>query len=355
MQALFGDLCSESHFDHDRQLKVRLESRNNGDVPFGSRKRKREDQQETQETENSHDVYETADGSIDRHAVELGLLKPASKGCTSSGSCHISKRTGKVLMAQMNPNSAVDEQDAHIDTSAHAGSISSEPAHKGPLPPLDTVPNPGRIFGNAGGSSFIEVIENRETCSSSNSRLQAIKKAFEDMNPGINTCSGSPIYISDEVRVVHEQDGLPEEDSQHQTNQCCVPDAIAKATGEAESQWSLTTSAFESQRPPDDTQNRELLGFQLDGAFPDRTELLRHRDDSGNSFDGVPQNRVDSEPMTQTTPSPAESKSRRLYAIKEAYRSARRCLLDGADIGSWEDLGLRSVGRKGHIEEELEL
>ena len=347
MQALFGDLCTESHFDHDQQLRARLEGR----------KRKREDQQESQESqesENGHDADETADRLVDMRAVEVRLLRQAIKGCTGEGTCLVTKGTGNVLTAEMNPKSAVNE-DGHIDVSVPAGSNSSEVTHKGSLPRVDTVQNPNRTLGNTRRPSSDDLTQNEETCSPPNTRLQAIKKAFERMNPGVDTISRGPVYISDEAHVVHGQDGLPGEDPRYQTKRCCVQDAIAaETTGEAESQLTLTTSAFESQRSLEDTQDSRPLGFQLDGAL-DRTEPLRHRGDSGNPFDIVPHNRVDSENKALTTPIPAEQKSRRLYAIKEAYRAARRCLLDGADAGSWEDLDLRSVGRKGHIEEEMEL
>jgi len=95
------------------------------------------------------------------------------------------------------------------------------------------------------------------------------------------------------------------------------------------------------------------LGLQLDGTSEDQNGLLWHNDHSGSGSHDVPQNIPDGENMAKAAPSRAASM--RMYAIKEAYRAARRCLQDGADVGRWEDLSLRSVGRKGHIEEEIEL
>ncbi|KAK4939573.1 hypothetical protein LTR10_020179 [Elasticomyces elasticus] len=44
----------------------------------------------------------------------------------------------------------------------------------------------------------------------------------------------------------------------------------------------------------------------------------------------------------------------RMWARMEAYNAARRCLVVN-DARNWDDLSLRSVGRKGHDEEEVEL
>ena len=157
----------------------------------------------------------------------------------------------------------------------------------------------------------------------------------------------------DKVIVIQEQDGPPKEASDTQKHESSVQEALGQVNAEPESQLSLATSAFESQQHLDDSQDHELLGLKLDGTLEDQSELLRHNDHSGNGSHAVPQNIADGENMTKVAPSRAASM--RMYAIKEAYRAARQCLQDGADVGRWEDLSLRSVGRQGHIEEEVEL
>ena len=224
MQTLFGDLCSESYFIHDRMLRSRLQDRNEGDETGVSRKRKREDQQDTQDSGSIHEACETANGSFERHVTEAGLVNPLNR-----------RRTSEDLL----------QSDLH--------------------------------------------------------------------------------------------------------------DSAVEVTDEPESEMSLATSAFESQPLPEDPQDRGLSGLQLDGISQDQTELLRHKEHSRNALGAVSNSKADPE-NTTVVRSPVDAQtSMRKYAIKEAYRAARRCLLDGADTGGWEDLSLRSVGRRGHTEAEIEL
>jgi hypothetical protein len=195
--------------------------------------------------------------------------------------------------------------------------------------------------------------EDEESYSSPNTRLEAIKSAFEAITRSSDMNSSDTSRPLDKVMVIQEPDGPPREASDTQKQGSSVQEALAQVNAEPESQLSLATSAFESQQNLDDSQDRELLGLQLDGTSENQNELLRHDDHSGNGSHAVPQNVADGENMTKATPSRVASM--RMYAIKEAYRAARRCLQDGADIGRWDDLSLRSVGRKGHIEEEIEL
>ncbi|EXJ89836.1 hypothetical protein A1O3_02903 [Capronia epimyces CBS 606.96] len=51
---------------------------------------------------------------------------------------------------------------------------------------------------------------------------------------------------------------------------------------------------------------------------------------------------------------PGDQEQLRRYARMEAYQAARHCLLRN-DSSQWDDLCLRSVGRRGHEEEEIEL
>lgn len=51
---------------------------------------------------------------------------------------------------------------------------------------------------------------------------------------------------------------------------------------------------------------------------------------------------------------PTDHKSRKAAGRKEAYRLARRGILS-SDSGEWDDLNIRSIGRRGHSEDELEL
>lgn len=51
--------------------------------------------------------------------------------------------------------------------------------------------------------------------------------------------------------------------------------------------------------------------------------------------------------------SPAQSRSPRIHARISAYQAAKASL--SGDSMAWEDLGIRSVGYDGHVEEEVEL
>jgi DNA cross-link repair 1C protein len=319
MQTLFGDLCSERYFNYDRRLRARLQVRSNKDETAGIRKRKREDQQETQESESSHQAYRTANGSFEVHTTEAGLL-----------------------------NTAACKRGSHDDAFAHAGAGPGELAQALEVRPANLIQPPSQILQNPGSTSFIHLTEGEEPHSSSGARLEAIKSAFEAITRGSNMNSSDSSRPSDKVTVNQEQDSLPGEVSDMPKHESAVQEGLAQVDAEPESQLSLTTSAFEPH--PDDSQDRELSGLQLDGTSENQNGLLRHHYHAGNGPHAVPQNTAEGKNMTKAGIAPM-----RMYAIKEAYRAARRCLQDGADVGRWDDLSLRSVGRKGHIEEEIEL
>jgi hypothetical protein len=354
MKALFGDLCSETRFDHDRRLRMRLQERDDGAEISFNKKRKREDQQGTQESESSHEVYETANGSFEMQ-TQARPSNPGTRRRISEDLSHVTKEAEQKLTADVKPNCSMDKGKSHVDVSVQSGANPSEPAQADKFPHVNPVRGPSRILGNPRGSSFNDLTEDEELPSPPNARLDAIKSAFEAMTRGSEMTPSNFSRPSDERIVIQGQEGLSKEAPDNQTIQSGLKDAVVEVTGEFESQLSLATSAFESQPRPEDAKGCELSGLELDGASHDETEHPRQNDHSGNASDAVPQNRADAEDTTKTMPPPAAQTSIRKYAIKEAYRAARRCLLDGADVGSWEDLNLRSVGRKGHIEEEIEL
>jgi DNA cross-link repair 1C protein len=337
MQALFGDLCSGSYFEHDRQLKARMQERNARDETAGGKKRKRENQQDTQESESSHDAYEIASGSFGMHATEAGLSNRGAMRRAGEDAGHVIQKARQKLTAHVTTNCLVDERDSHVDKSAHAGADASKPAEADKLLAAYSIQGRPRMFGTPEGSSFIDLTEDEDPRSPPTVRLEAIKSAFEAMTRGGDSNPSNVSRRSAEMTVNQDQD------------------VVAGVTGEPESQLSLATSAFESQSRLYDRQDRGLSELQLDGTSQDRTELQLYNEFSRNAPDLVHQNGQVAENTTNPTPSSAGQKSIRMYAIKEAYRAARRCLLDRGDVGSWQDLSLRSVGRKGHIEEEVEL
>lgn len=353
MQTLFGDLCSESYFNHDRQLRTRLQVGSDEDETAGNRKRKREDQHETQESESNHQAYQTANGSFEMHTTEAGLSNTAKRGPPDENLSHVTSKARQKQTADVKATFSMDKRDSHDNISAHAGAGPRELAQAPELCPANLVQEPSRILQNPGGMSFIDLTEDEEPHSPPSARLEAIKSAFEAITRGSEMNSSDSFRPLDKVMVIQEQDGPPREASDKQKHESSVQEALPQVNAEPESQLSLATSTFESQQHLDDSQNRELLGLQLDGTSENQNELLRHNGHFGNGSHAVPQTIADRDNMTKAGPSRVGPM--RMYAIKEAYRAARRCLQDGADVGRWEDLSLRSVGRKGHIEEEIEL
>ena len=353
MQTLFGDLCSESYFNYDRQLRTRLQVGSDEDETAGNRKRKREDQHETQESESSHQAYQTANGSFEMHTTEAGPSNTAKWGPPGENLSHVTSKARQKQTADVKATFSMDKRDSHDDISAHAGASPRELAQAPELCPANLVQEPSRILQNPGGMSFIDLTEGEEPHSPPSARLEAIKSAFEAITRGSEMNSSDSSRPLDKVMVTQEQDGPPREASDKQKHESSVQEALAQVNAEPESQLSLATSTFESQQHLHDSQDRELLGLQLDGTSENQNELLRHNGHSGNGSHAVPQTIADGDNMTKAGPSRVGPM--RMYAIKEAYRAARRCLQDGADVGRWDDLSLRSVGRKGHIEEEIEL
>ena len=117
-----------------------------------------------------------------------------------------------------------------------------------------------------------------------------------------------------------------------------------------DTQSSLGTSAFESQ---------EYRTSRLDSGGASSREV-EQIEQARQSRSGGEIERVDREPVSTTAKSTspsgmaAQKHSMRLRARKEAYRAAKKCLME-SDPGGWDDLNLRSVGRKGHSEAETEL
>jgi hypothetical protein len=355
MQTLFGDLCSGTYFQQDRQLKARVQERNERDGTVGSKKRKREDQQDTQERESSHEAYETASDSFGMHATEAGLSNRGAMRRTGEDAGHVIQNASQRLTADVKTNCLVDERDSHVDKSAHAGAGASKPAEADKPPPAPPIQGHPRIIGTPRGSSFVDLTEDEIPHPPPTVRLEAIKSAFEAMTRAGGSNPSNLSRRSAEVTMNEEPSTLLKENSKQQIVESGIHGAVAEVTGEPESQLSLATSAFESQSRWYDTQDRELSELQRDGTTQDRTELQQYDEFSRNASDVIHQNGEAAENTTNPTASSAGQKSIRMYAIKEAYRAARRCLLDGGDVGSWEDLSLRSVGRKGHVEEEIEL
>ena len=90
MQELFGDLCSGVKFEHDKEIREVVKERRKHEEPTrsltGNKKRKREENQETQQTEPSDDVYETAEdstGATDREASRKPALRSPPNHVTS--------------------------------------------------------------------------------------------------------------------------------------------------------------------------------------------------------------------------------------------------------------------------------
>jgi len=353
MQTLFGDLCSERYFNYDRQLRMRLQVRVDEGETAGNRKRKREDQQETQESESSNQAYQTANGSFEMHTTEARLSDTAKWGPTGENLSHVTGKARQKQAANVKAAFSMDKRDSHDDISAYASAGPRQPAQAPELRPAHPVQEPSRILKNPGGTSSIGMTEDNEPHSPPDARLEAIKSAFEAITRGSDMNSSDTSRPLEQVMVIQEQDRPSREASDTQKHESSVQEALPQVNAEPESQLSLATSAFDSQQHLDNSQDRELLGLQLDGTSEDQNGLLWHNDHSGNGSHDVPQNIPDGENMAKAAPSRAALM--RMYAIKEAYRAARRCLQDGADVGMWEDLSLRSVGRKGHIEEEIEL
>jgi hypothetical protein len=316
----------------------------------GNRKRKREDQHETQESESSYQTYQTANGSFEMHTTEVGLSNTANWGSPGENSSHVTSKARQKQMVDVKTTFSVDKQDSRDDISAHAGAGPRELARAPELHPVNLIQEPSQILQNPGGTSFIDLTKDEEPHSPLGARLGAIKSAFEAITRGSDMNSSDSSCSLDRVMVVQEQDGPPREASDTQRHESSV---LVLMSAEPESPLSLATSTFESQQYLDDSQDHGLLGPQLDGTSENQNGLLQHSGHSGNGSHAVSQNIADGEDVTKAAPSRVAPM--RMYAIKEAYRAARRCLQDGADVGRWEDLSLRSVGRKGHTEEEIEL
>ena len=131
-------------------------------------------------------------------------------------------------------------------------------------------------------------------------QLQAIRDAFRDINGGSD--------------IITENTGSKARDKS-------VP--IPDDEPDQDSQCTLSTSAFDSQPPHEGNQHVA----RLDGT--DEAE--------GHARQIQPK-----EQLTRVT--------RRVSAYKAA-----RDRLKGDDIGSWEDLNVRSSGKRGHTDEEMKL
>ena len=329
MKTLFGDLCSENCFEHDRQLRTRLEEKKDRDEMEGGKKRKREDQHDTQESESSREAYETAKVSFERCATESGIPIPLARRPTSEDCHHATKKAGQHQTADIQTSCPMDKRESQVGISAREEANTGHLAGTDKPRSVNPVQEPSRILENPGGSSFIDLTETDEPDSPPNSRLEAIKSAFEAITRDSDTGLGDLSRRSDEVIAIREENSLAKEVSENQELQRPLQPGAIEAIRKPESQMSVETSASGSQPRMDDIQDRGQSGPQLDGTSQDQAGLLQHNDYSRQAL--------------------------RTYAIKEAYRAARRCLLDGADTGGWEDLSLRSVGRRGHTEAEMEL
>ena len=328
MKTLFGDLCSENRFEHDREWRTRVREKKDRDEIAGGKKRKREDEHDTQESESSRGAYETANVSFEMHATESGIPISVTRRPSSEDCRHATKTAGQHQTANIK-TSTTGKRESHVDISAHEEANPGQLAVTDEPRAVNPVQEPSRILENPGGSSFIDLTNDEEPGSPPNPRLEAIKSAFEaitrDSDPGL----GDLLRRPDEVIAIREGNSLEREALENQELQSALQAGVIEAIRKPESQTSVATSAFGSQPRMDDTQDEGLSGLQLDRTSQDQAELLQYNDHSGKAL--------------------------RTYAIKEAYRAARRCLLDGADTGGWEDLSLRSVGRRGHTEAEMEL
>ena len=261
MQTLFADLCSENCFKHDQQLRTRLREKKGGDEITGGKKRKREDQHETQESQSSHQAYQTAKGSFEMHDVEAGISITPASGSTSEDRRHATGQAGQQRTADIEASRSMDKRDSRsAGAGAGAGGNPSQLAKA-----VDT-----------------DLAEDGEVSSPLYDHLEAIKRAFEAITGDSNTCPDDFSKPSDKMIELQEPDGLAGEVGGKQKRQTGLQDAVLGTIGKAESQLSLATSAFEPQPRLDKTEDGQLSGLQLDGTSQDQTELAWHNDRSEN-------------------------------------------------------------------------
>lgn len=310
MQVLFGDLCSKDRFEHDRHFRRLLQDRHEHDETAGNRKRKRSQAQDSQEEDLGNASYETA----------LPLIE-----CDEGGTARFPNMMKVPTAGSFGPSNIFNEK-------------------------LQDLKDPSSM-GKVAASAIIDSnADKTDQNPPSNANLEAIKTAFRAINGGNDTISFTSVP-ADADKAVLEQNGGPANWSSERGIVCAQPsDAGVDVDEENESQLTLSSSAFESQAAAD------KLVLRLDGRSDDEVERSSiYQDMTRSSEQDTPTNiKNDNKTTTLAMGKEPEGLSH-FYARKEAYRAARRCLLDTADDTNWNDISLRSVERNGHTEAEIEL
>ena len=243
MQSLFGDLCSDTIFFHDSQVRHEVSDFKAMQEAKNSLKRKRDEDSQSQGQEDAEE-----------------------------------SRSFESARAELSGN---DQQKAAVVDTADSESLAQRP--------LAAPSNPSSDGQHINGST-------RAT-----PQLQAIRDAFRAINGGSD--------------IITENAGSKPRDKS-------VP--ISDDELDQNSQCTLSTSAFDSQLLHEETEN---IGAGLDGTN-DAERRAR-----------------------ETQP---EKKLTRVTRRVSAYKAARD-RLKGDTSGSWDALDVRSSGKRGHTDEEMEL
>ena len=199
MQELFGDLCSELMFEHDKKIREAMKERRKHEELTrsltGNKKRKREENQEMQETEPSDDVYETAEDST--------------------------------------------------------GAIDREPSRK---PPPRSPPNPVSLKTNGRSSPTVQEAIANSSLASTNPHLLDIRAAFRALNGRKDTISAASVSGQDDSASIPFVPLMGGRDSKRENNE------EESDPGDGESQLSVTASFFDSPQEHDDRMALELDG-----------------------------------------------------------------------------------------------
>ena len=247
MNSLFGDLCSEAIFHHDRETEAEAQELRRLREINGSLKRKRQD--------------DSQDSQTDQHESQQDLFTSA-RASVGSGS-------GKGKERAKASHSATEVDDTTIS--------------QRPLITPSEVMSPRHI---------------ESTCNQLDERRDEIRLAFHALN------NGSDLITNDRPEP-SEPRSPPEEAMESQ-------------------QTAISSSVFDSQLLYDDADPLP----QVDGMH-DETVVVKPQE------------------------SDRDRKAR--HALRHEARDAARTALWRDDSGHWDDLNLRSVGRAGHSEIEVEL
>jgi DNA cross-link repair 1C protein len=246
MQSLFGDLCSETTFYHDTEIKAEVEGVRRAEQIKNSLKRKRLD--ESQGTDN--------DGGD-----SLQEVFTSARESVGSGSRRAKNRPSPSAKSVRTEDSSLDQRPLLAPDAVRSGPAFDKARQRSPA------------------------------------KVQDIMAEFHALNNGKDLIT---------------KDGIQEATSTHPSEDA------------TDSQQSISLSEFESQNwlPNDDEQPPQF--------------------DGGNETGSIQEGGM------------SENKRSRLASRKDAYTAANSSIGDGEN-GHWRDLNLRSVGRRGHSDVELEL